>query len=47
VYKKYAIGHKRVREITELDDYETEWLERYIYHKQVVEELKEEQADDV
>jgi hypothetical protein len=30
----------------EEDDYETEWLERYIYHKRVVEELKKEQAED-
>lgn len=30
----------------EEDDNETEWLERYIYHKRVVDQLKQERADD-
>ena len=30
----------------EEDDYETEWLDRYVYHKRVVDELKQERADD-
>ncbi len=32
-------------ELEEADN-ETEWLERYIYHKRVVEQLKRERADD-